>query len=97
MSRVAIHSVEQDGQEVERQFRHPRQAKWREQNPLKVWAHASLRSALRRGLVTPQPCAICGAAESEAHHEDHALPLDVTWLCRAHHKARHAEMPRVPE
>ncbi len=95
MTSLALKPAEQDGQEAGRKLRHPRQAKWREQNPLKVWAHASLRSALKRGLVTPQPCAVCGAAESEAHHEDHALPLDVVWLCRAHHKARHAAMGRA--
>ncbi len=67
-----------------------RQAAWKERNLLKVRAHASLRSGLRRGLVTKQACEICGALEAEAHHEDYDRPLEVRWLCRHHHKALHA-------
>ena len=73
-----------------RSVKHRRQAAWRERNQLKVWAHAALRSALNRGLITKQPCEICGTEDSEAHHDDHAKALDVRWLCRAHHKALHA-------
>ena len=74
-----------------RPVKHRRQAAWRERNQLKVWAHKALQSALRRGLLTKQPCEVCGAEESEAHHPDHSKALDVQWLCRAHHKALHAE------
>ena len=70
--------------------KYPRQAAWRERNPLKAWAHASLRSARNRGLIEPQPCEVCGQMPSEAHHDDHRLPLEVRWLCRKHHKALHA-------
>jgi hypothetical protein len=31
----------------------------------------------------------------DAHHDDYARPLDVTWLCRRHHQQRHAEMRRA--
>ena len=68
-----------------------RQAKWRERNQLKVWAHQALRGALKRGLLERQPCEICGAAETEAHHDDYDRPLAVRWLCRAHHRALHAQ------
>ena len=67
-----------------------RQAAWRERNPLKVWAHAALRSAMRRGIVQPQPCEVCWAQKTEAHHSDHRNALEVQWLCRKHHKALHA-------
>ena len=67
------------------------QAAWRERNQLKVWSHKAVQSALRRGLIEKQPCEVCGAEESEAHHEDHRNALDVRWLCRAHHKAIHAQ------
>lgn len=73
-----------------RALKHRRQAAWRERNPLKVWAHASLRSALKRGLITRQPCEVCGAAETDAHHDTYHEPLTVRWLCRKHHKALHA-------
>ncbi len=66
-----------------------RQEAWRERNPLAAWAHGATRSAIRRGLITPQPCEVCGAT-AEAHHPDHADPLRVQWLCRVHHKRLHA-------
>ena len=74
-----------------RASKHRRQAAWRERNPLKVWAHAALRSALNRGLIEKQPCDVCGDAESEAHHSQYHEPLTVRWLCRKHHKQVHAQ------
>ena len=68
-----------------------RQEAWRERNPQKYWAHAALRSGLRRGLVQRQACEVCGEPDSEAHHPDYHRPLAVQWLCRAHHKQAHAE------
>ncbi|EYD75853.1 hypothetical protein Rumeso_02635 [Rubellimicrobium mesophilum DSM 19309] len=68
----------------------PAQDAWRERNPLKVWAHKALESGRRRGLIQPQPCSVCGEAKAEAHHDDYSRPLDVTWLCRRHHKQLHA-------
>ena len=67
-----------------------RQEAWRERNPQKYWAHAALRSGLKRGLVQRQPCEVCGVLETEAHHPDYDRPLVVQWLCRQHHKAIHA-------
>jgi hypothetical protein len=53
-------------------------------------AHAAVSKALRAGLLI-RP-AICDMAEHgdcqgriEAHHPDHAKPLDVQWLCTRHH------------
>ena len=68
----------------------PRQDAWRQRNPLAVWAHASLRSGLQRGLIQPQPCTHCGEPKTKSHHEAYDRPLDVIWLCRACHKALHA-------
>jgi len=78
-----------------RTTKHPRQAAWRERNQLKVWAHSTLRGALRRGILKRQPCEVCGAEEGETHHPNHFVALDVQWLCRAHHKALHAEQGRA--
>lgn len=42
----------------------------------------------RRGLLVPQPCAVCGSGDQiEMHHEDYDKPLEVIWLCRPHHRA----------
>jgi len=70
------------------------QEKWRSTNPQAVWAHSCLRSAIRRGLVTPQPCEECGTERAEAHHPDYDRPMVVRWLCRRHHKAEHRKARR---
>jgi hypothetical protein len=66
-----------------------KQEKWGNANPQARWAHMALRSALRRGLVVKKPCENCGSEQSEAHHDDYDRPMDVRWLCRAHHKEEH--------
>jgi hypothetical protein len=68
------------------------QARWREANPLKRWAHLCLASALRRGLIERKPCAVCGEERVDAHHENYHEPMAVTWLCRLHHIRRHSEL-----
>jgi transcription elongation factor Elf1 len=45
--------------------------------------------ALKAGKIQKLPCLICGE-NSEAHHPDYSKPLDVVWLCSAHHKQAHA-------
>jgi hypothetical protein len=52
-------------------------------------AQVALGNAVRDGKVTPLPCLICGE-KAEAHHPDYSAPLDVIWLCPAHHKQAHA-------
>lgn len=71
-----------------------RQERWRARNPLANWAHAATRTAIRLGLLKPQPCVVCGSPDAEAHHPDHRDPLRVEWLCRAHHKALHAKLQK---
>lgn len=67
------------------------QAKWREANPVAVWAQSSLRSAIRRGIITPpETCENCNTATKlDAHHPDYSRPAHVQWLCRPCHKAEH--------
>lgn len=47
---------------------------------------------MKSGSITRKPCEICGAEESEAHHEDYSRPLHVIWLCDTHHKEAHIRM-----
>jgi len=74
--------------------KYPDQLKWKEANPKKIWAHSAFRSALRRGLITRQPCEVCGALQAEGHHPDYDRPMHVIWLCRAHHQAEHRRLKR---
>lgn len=70
------------------------QLKWNRENPLARWAHGAVRSAIRRGLIEPQACEVCGKDPAEAHHDDHMRPLAIRWLCRLHHRRHHAEERR---
>ena len=59
---------------------------------LKIAARDEVRKARLIGALVPQPCEVCGATRTEAHHEDYGRPLDVRWLCRPHHRALHADL-----
>ena len=72
-----------------------RQEKWRARHPMATWAHSATRSGIRRGLLQPQPCSVCGEAKAEAHHPDYERPLQVVWLCRPCHKRHHAKARRA--
>lgn len=63
---------------------------WRQRNPEKVAAHAAVRRAIQVGTLIKKPCRVCGEAKSNAHHADYSKPLNVDWLCSAHHAAEHA-------
>jgi hypothetical protein len=47
--------------------------------------------ALKSGKLIRQPCEVCGAVKTDAHHDDYSQPLAVRWLCRSHHKKHHAK------
>jgi hypothetical protein len=67
---------------------------YQKKNPQKRAAHKALEKALRLGEIIRAPCIVCGNPRAEGHHEDYARQLDVTWLCRTHHLARHKETGR---
>jgi hypothetical protein len=69
---------------------------WIASHPERRAAHKKLGYAVRSGRVTPLPCLICGD-KAEAHHPDYNAPLDVVWLCPAHHKQAHADSKRSIE
>lgn len=53
-------------------------------------AHAAVRRALKAGILTRQPCEVCGATgRIDAHHDDYGQPLAVHWFCIPHHWAHH--------
>ena len=58
--------------------------------PERTKAQAILRAALNNGTAIAQLCFVCGET-AEGHHVSYDLPLDVSWLCRKHHKQTHAE------
>lgn len=65
---------------------------WIAEHPDRRAAQIALGNAVRCGRVIPWP--VCALPECdckpEAHHPDYSRPLDVVWLCRAHHKQAHA-------
>jgi hypothetical protein len=67
--------------------------RWREENPEKYVAHNAANNAQRDGLLSPQPCRVCGTLEGvEKHHPDYLQPLVVEWLCRMHHGNLHGAL-----
>jgi hypothetical protein len=49
-------------------------------------------NAIRDGKLFKKPCEVCSLTESiHAHHDDYLEPLNVRWLCAAHHKQWHRD------
>lgn len=65
--------------------------KWENKHPKRKHAVTTVSNAVRDGRLLKQPCIVCGETEVEGHHPDYDRPLDVVWLCVAHHKQLHAE------
>ncbi len=61
----------------------------RAQEPERFNARSKVGYAIKSGRLTRQPCAVCGSAPAEAHHDDYSRPLDVRWLCKPHHREHH--------
>lgn len=57
--------------------------------PEKINARAKVHYAIKNGIIIKKACEVCGDQNSEAHHEDYSKPLDITWLCKTHHRQRH--------
>lgn len=51
-----------------------------------------LNRAIAAGRIQRQPCQECGNPKTDGHHEDYLKPYDVTWLCRACHRLKHAAL-----
>lgn len=70
---------------------------FRENNKKIIHARDSIPYALKSGKLIRQPCFVCGCEKVDAHHADYDRPLDVTWLCRRHHRQLHSEFARSQE
>ncbi|MER9171241.1 hypothetical protein NKI12_28725 [Mesorhizobium australicum] len=69
------------------------QARWRARNPLAYWCHSATASAIKRGILEIEPCAVCGDPKTDFHHTGSYLhPLEGIFLCRSHHKQAHKAM-----
>jgi len=72
-------------------------AEWRKEHPDRRAAQVALGDAVRSGRVIPWP--VCAVPECngkpEAHHPDYGQPLQVVWLCSAHHKQVHSMANRI--
>lgn len=63
------------------------------EQPHKYKAHYVVTNAVRNGTLDKAPCVICGATHRvHGHHDNYGRPLDVVWLCPAHHAERHKSM-----
>ena len=65
--------------------------KYRERYPNKYKAHNIVNNSIRDKKLFAEPCETCGNKRSVAHHDDYSKPLNVRWLCQAHHKEWHAK------
>ena len=64
-------------------------ASYRPRARFKANATAAVYRAVQRGALVRMPCEVCGNKQADAHHDDYSKPLDVRWLCRAHHAEFH--------
>jgi len=66
---------------------------WRAKHPERTKAHRKVKYALSTGVLSRQPCEVCGTTEHvHAHHDDYSKPLEVRWLCARHHHEHHEKM-----
>jgi hypothetical protein len=92
----AYHKVYQAEYSLKPEVRAKRaeRARQRVRNPAERHKHEArwqTRRAIASGALVRQPCEVCGNPKVDAHHDDYSRPLDVRWLCRAHHNEHHAK------
>lgn len=57
----------------------------------KIDARNAINNAVNAGRIKKQSCGVCGDPSTHAHHHDYSQPLEVIWLCVAHHTQVHVE------
>lgn len=66
--------------------------KHRCKHPERYKARYIVSNAIRDGRLARQPCEVCGAKRSQAHHADYSKPLEVRWLCfQCHREKEHGQ------
>lgn len=66
--------------------------KYREKTPNKYKAHNIVNNAIRDGKLFKESCNECGSSDRvHAHHDDYSKPLNIRWLCSAHHSQWHRD------
>lgn len=61
--------------------------------PERKRAVCAVNNAVRNGRLIKQPCEVCGSRRwVHGHHDDYSKPLEVRWLCAAHHRQHHARL-----
>jgi hypothetical protein len=66
-------------------------AGWFARSPAARTAQARLWHAVATGNIRKGPCEVCGAIRVHGHHDDYLKPLNVRWLCAAHHRQWHTK------
>ena len=67
--------------------------KYTAKNPHKRKASHVVNNAVRGGKLLKLPCEVCGSTvRIHGHHDDYEKPLEVVWLCAAHHSQRHKQL-----
>jgi hypothetical protein len=66
---------------------------WRSKNVDKVRTWQKYQDAILAGKIIAKTCCEkCNSQPVQAHHEDYSKPLEVIYLCKKCHSARHKEM-----
>ena len=66
-------------------------AELRKKHPNQYRAQTMVNNAVRAKKLFAKPCEICSESKTHAHHDDYLEPLNVRWLCAAHHSQWHKE------
>lgn len=68
---------------------------YRRRHPERRSARQAVYRAVMSGRLVRQPCEVCGATVTHAHHDDYAKQLEVRWLCPTHHAEADVEHRRA--
>ena len=77
--------------EKRREVRRKQSLRYRKVNREKCLCRAETTRMIKVGEIQREVCCKCGE-KAEAHHEDYSNPLQVTWLCRKHHRELHKKL-----
>jgi hypothetical protein len=58
----------------------------------RIIIYAEIKRKITNGEINKLPCAVCGNAKAQGHHEDYSKPFDLVWLCIRHHQYRHIHL-----